>query len=408
MRPFVRVRAIILLLAGVFACMTFVRVARAGGSSPSTSTPTNVETDDAHFQRLKAEGDRALAEKRLSDAIKAYNAALDVRRDPLIAGRMGLTISYFDDPLAFEAAAGLLNDAVTDAAGATSQEKDAFFTAYKRMRKLVCKLSITTNDVNTVIDLGEGFKPRLPAFFTFVKKGTGEAVAKLDGRDDIRKTWDCKGDHDIELRFDFPPPVAASAETTTVTEKGKETVKVVYIPTTPENPPKATNGQKRFTLSLGPVIVFGASPSFAFGANLGGNYSFGKFSAMFAARGAWSSGTIGHANINASVLAAMGGPCARWKWLDGCLALSITSLQLRAVENSHYFTQTDSQVIPGLGATFGMTQQFSPAFGLRFGGDFTVLSDRITFTQEAQNQFVQTWGGGRIVGGLTLMAILSP
>lgn len=208
MHPFVRVRAIILLLVGVSASVAGVHVARADGSSPSTSpstSPSNVETDDARFQRFKAEGDRALAEKRLSDAIKAYNAALDVRRDPLIAGRMGLTISYFDDPLAFEAAAGLLNDAVTDAAGVTSQEKDAFFAAYKRMRKLVCKLSITTNDVNTVIDLGAGFKPRLPAFFTFVKKGKGEAVAKLDGRDDIRKTWDCAGDHDIDLQFEFPP-----------------------------------------------------------------------------------------------------------------------------------------------------------------------------------------------------------
>lgn len=39
MRPFVRVRAISLLLAGVSASAAGVRVARADGSSPSTSTP---------------------------------------------------------------------------------------------------------------------------------------------------------------------------------------------------------------------------------------------------------------------------------------------------------------------------------------------------------------------------------
>jgi hypothetical protein len=151
MRSFVRARAVFLLFAGIFACMTGVRVAQADGSS--TSTPPNVETDDARFQRLKAEGDRALAEKRLNDAIKAYDAAREIRKDPLTAGRMGLAISFFDDPRAFVDAASMLYEAVADAAGATSQEKDAFFAAYKRVRKKVCKLSIDTNDANARIDL---------------------------------------------------------------------------------------------------------------------------------------------------------------------------------------------------------------------------------------------------------------
>lgn len=101
---------------------------------------------------------RALAEKRLHDAMKAYREASDVRRGSLIMGRWGLAISYFDDPRAFELAAALLYEAVADAAGASTQEKDAFFAAYKRMRRLVCKLTITTNDANTRIDLGDGFK----------------------------------------------------------------------------------------------------------------------------------------------------------------------------------------------------------------------------------------------------------
>lgn len=409
MHPFVRARSIFLLLAGVSASVAGMRVARADGSSPSTSTPANVETDDARFQRLKAEGDRALAEKRLNDAIKAYDAARDIRRDPLTAGRMGLAISFFDDPRAFVDAASMLYEAVADAAGTTSQEKDAFFAAYKRVRKKVCKLSIDTNDANASIDLGDGHQPEHVSFFVFVKQGKGEGIAKLEGRDDIRKTWDCKGDHDIELRFDFPPAVTAPAKTITVKEKGKETVKIVHVRVPAEDPgAKPANAKNRFAVSAGPVIVFGASPALAFGVNLGGNYSFGKFSAMLAARGAWSSTYIGNAHVNASVLAAMGGPCARWKWVDGCLALSITSLQHRFDENSHYFAQTTSQVIPGLTGTIGMSRQISSSFALRLSGDVTVLSDRITFTQEAQNQFVQTWDGGRVLGGLTFMAVLSP
>jgi hypothetical protein len=406
MQPFVRVLAIFLLLAGMSASVAGVRDARADGSPPSMSTAANVETDDARFQRLKAEGDRALAEKRLNDAIKAYDAAREIRRDPLTAGRMGLAISFFDDPRAFVDAAGMLYEAVADAAGATSQEKDAFFAAYKRVRKKVCKLSIDTNDANARIDLGDGHQPEHVSFFVFVKQGKGEGVAKLEGRADIRKTWDCKGDQDIELRFDFPARLAPTAETKTVE---KETVKVVYVPITSKNAnTKPTNTQKPFTLSVGPGIVFGASPALSFGLSLGGNYSFGDFSAMLTARGGWSSTYIGNANVNSFVLTAMGGPCIRRKWFDACLAPSITFLQHRFDENSHYLGQTNSRVIPGLGVAMGVTRQISSAFALRLSGDVSVLSGTTSFTRNASNTFVQTWDGGRLLGGLTVTATLSP
>lgn len=403
MYRFVRARAIFLLLAGMSASVAGVRVARADGSSPSTSTPANVETDDARFQRLKAEGDRALAEKRLSDAIKAYNAALEVRRDPLIAGRMGLTISYFDDPLAFEAAAGLLNDAVTDAAGATSQEKDAFFAAYKRMRKLVCKLSITTNDVNTVIDLGAGFKSRLPAFFIFVKKGKGDAVAKLDGRDDIRKTWDCKGDHDIDLQFEFPPVVAAPSKTITVTEKGKETVKIVHVPVLAENPIDTTvSNANRLSVWFGPSVLVGAAQSPAYGLSISGAYKLGNWSAMLGARGAYAFGPIERNTIDVFTFSGLAGPCFREKWFKACAFGSLNMVEWIPTTSIPGDFRIDPLLTPGIGIRIGGQYRISNTLALYLDSDATVLADDLELSIRRLNTLTSVWNGGRFLVTVSL------
>jgi len=381
--------------------MVCVRVARGDGSSASSGS--NGETDDERFLRFKAEGDRALAEKRLHDAIKAYSAALKVRREPLIAGRIGLAISYFDDPSAFPDAADFLYEAVTDAAGASSQEKDAFFAAYKRMRKLVCKLSVITNDVNASIDLGKGFRPQLAAFFIFVKKGKGEAVAKLEGREDIRKTWDCTGDHDIEIRFDFPLAVAAPAKTITVIEKVKEPAKIVHESIPVENPiGKPVPNESRLSVLFGPNVVFGVAPSAAYGLSISGAYKLGNWSAMLGARGAYAFGPIETNPLDVFAFTALAGPCFREKWFVACGFASMNIVKsiptVPATDKFHIAPQ----VTPGIGIGIGGRYSHGKRFGFYLNTDATILAHDVELVMPQPNGFTPVWKENQFLLSISL------
>lgn len=403
MHPFVRARAILLLLAGVFACMTGERVARADGWSPSTSTPANVETDDARFQRLKAEGDRALAEKRLNDAIKAYGAALDVRRDPLIAGRIGLAISFFDDPRAFETAASFLYEAVLDAAGVSSDEKNAFFAAYVRMRKLVCKLNVSTNEANARVDLGDGPKSQLPSFFHFVKKGKGEGVASLEGRADVHQSWDCKGDHDIEIRFDFAPATTTPAKTITVIEKGKEKVKIVHVPIPLENPiADPISNENRISVWFGPNVVIGVAPSPAYGLSISGAYKLGNWSAMLGARGAYAFGPIEARPLDVFTFTGLAGPCFRENWFVACGFASMNIVQsIPTVPTSDKF-HIEPQVTPGIGIGIGGRYSYGKRVGFYVNADATILAHDVELVMPRPNGFTPVWKENQFLLSISL------
>ncbi len=405
MPSFVHARAVLSAFATISAILAPVCIAHADEPAPSTSTSTgsNGETDDARFRRFKAEGDRAAAERRLNDAIKAYDAARKIRRDPLTAGRMGLVISFFNDPRAVVEAASLLYEAVSDAAGVSSKEKDAFFAAYKRVRKQVCKLEIDTNDANAKIDLGDGSEHRHSSFFVFVKKGMGEGIAQLEGREDIRKTWDCTGDHDIELKFDFPPAATTPAKTITVIEKGKETVKIIRVPNPVENPiADPLSHRNRISILFGSHVVFGVAPSPAYGLSISGAYKFGNWSAMLGARGAYAFGPIKKNPLDVFAFTALAGPCFREKWFSACGYASMNVLKpIPTVRVSDKFATTP-QVTPGLGIGVGGRYSVSNNFGVYLNGDATILSRDVELLFPKSNGVSSVWQGDQFLITMSL------
>ncbi len=409
MRSFVRARAALSLFAASFALLVLARVARADEPAPSMSTASNDETDDARFHRLKAEGDRALAERRLNDAIKAYDAAVKIRRDPLTAGRMGLALSYFDDPRASELAAMFLYEAVRDVAGVYSQEKDAFFAAYKRMRKLVCKVEISTNDANARIDLGKGFKHQLPAFFKFVKRGKGEAIAKLAGREDIHKTWDCAGDHDIEIKFEFPPAVATPAKTITVIEEGKETIKIIREPIPIEKAiaDPASNGN-RLSVWFGPSVVFGVAPSPAYGFSISGAYKLGNWAMMLGARGAYAFGPIEGNSVDVLAVTGLAGPCTTGQWLYVCGFAVVNVIRLVPAFPLPKDSAIISHVVPGLGIGLGARYSLNPTIALYAHGDAMILSTEVAHRISESNVSRSVWTGHQGLLSLSLGVSFGP
>ena len=409
MRSSVRARAVLPLVATISVLVAPECVAHADEAAPSSSAGSNSETADERFRRFKAEGDRALAEKRLHDAIKAYSAAMHIRRDPLVAGRVGLTISYFDDPEAFEVAAQLLYEAVADAAGVSLQEKNAFFAAYTRVRRQVCKLSIDTNDANARIDLGGDFDSHQLSFFVFVKKGKGETVGRLKGREDIRKTWDCAGDQDIELRFDFPPAATDPPKTITVMVPAKETVKIVHVPIPVEHSiAKPDSKGNRLGVLFGPSVIFGVAPSPAWGLSLSSTYKFERWSAMLGARSAYAFGPIEGQTLDVFNFGAFGGPCFRERWFSACAFGSMNIIKWIPTTPIPDNFDIPSQVMPGIGIGVRGQHLLSNRIGLYCGGDITILSRDVELMLSHQDARTQVWNGGQFLLSLSLGVEMAP
>jgi hypothetical protein len=412
MLSFVRLRLHLSFIATISALFAPLDVAHADDPASSTSTnSTNStgETDEQRFRRFKAEGDRALAEKRLNDAIKAYNDARDVRRDPLIAGRMGLALSFFDDPEALEFAADLLYEAVADVAGVSSREKDAFFAAYKRVRKLVCKLSVNTNDVNARTNFGDGYKKRIPSFFRFVRKGRGEAVAQLDDRDDIHKSWNCVGDQEIEIRFDFPPKPEPRSKTITVVEPGKETVKIVRESIPEENvTAKLITTKNHWSVWFGPNVTFGVTPSPAYGLSISSAYNFSKWSMMIGARGAYAYGPIERNPLDVFAFSGLAGPCLREKWFHACAFFNVNFIQSIPTGPTPGNFQLRPQITPGIGLSVGGRRSISNKIGFYLSGEASILSRDVEIVTPRATSAAIIWNGGQFLATISVGLELKP
>lgn len=406
MLSFVRKRAILSFITAILVLQGRADVAHADDPASSTSTnSTNStgETDEQRFRRFKAEGDRALAEKRLNDAIKAYDAARDVRRDPLIAGRMGLAISFFDDPRALEFAADLLYEAVADVAGVSSQEKDAFFAAYKRVRKLVCKLSVNTNDVNARTNFGDGYKKRIPSFFRFVRKGKGEAVAQLDDRDDIHKSWNCVGDQEIEIRFDFPPKPEPRSKTITVVEPGKETVKIVRESIPTENViAKPITNRNHWSVWFGPNVTFGVAPSPAYGLSISSAYNFSKWSMMLGARAGYAFGPIEKNPLDVFAFSGLAGPCFREKWFLVCGFAGLNFVNWIPTAPTSINYRIESQVAPGVGIGVGGRYSYGKTIGFYINADATLLTRNVELVIPRLSRSTPIWTGNQFLFAISL------
>lgn len=163
---------VLLVLAGV--ALAAPARGQMGGSSGATP---------GDFEALVKAGDRARAQGRVSDAITAYDEALKIRPDPLVEGRFGLLVLEAGNA---PRAAHLLLRAIEEAKGATADEVDAFYRAYRAARKQVCRLDVETNVVGASIwvDGRKVADGTASDFWAFVRPGPHEVRASLEGHED--------------------------------------------------------------------------------------------------------------------------------------------------------------------------------------------------------------------------------
>jgi hypothetical protein len=404
MRSFVRTRAVLSIFATILALLVLVCVARADEPTPSTSTATSGETDDERFRKLKSAGDRALEQGRLNDAMKAYHDARDIKLDPLVAGRLGLVMVMWEDPRLWASAARLLHEAVLENVGVTRAERKTFWEAFERVRQHVCKVEVKSNIADAMVDIGDGkFLPSPSAFWYFLDPGKYELIARVDGRDEIRKPYECIKGKVAEVKIEFPPLITPEPKTITITKEGKEKIKFIRAPIPVENSiAKSLSNKNRLSILFGPNVVFGVAESPAYGLSISGAYKFGNWSGMIGARGAYAFGPIEGNTIDAFTFTGMVGPCYRERWFSAYVFGSMNIIKWIPTTPIPDDFKMPLRVMPGIGIGARGTYSLSNKIGLYGGGDVTILPSDVELKFTGQDGLAQVWNGGQFLFSVSL------
>jgi hypothetical protein len=231
------------------------------------------EAPPRDFDALVKKGDQARIAGKWSNALEAYAKALEIRDDPLVAGRVGLVLMAVKE---YEAAAGKLFHAIERGAGVNDAERSRFFQAFLVAKNQTCRLDVLVVQTGVTLELdGESRFSGRREFWAFVKTGKHKVHASLEGFEDETIEIDApKGDQlsiKIELRPVKPPEEPAKQpdqeEPRKEPEPPRREVKPAPLivedkPTTTTNP-AWKNGS--FVVGLGGGFVFGATPTPAVG-----------------------------------------------------------------------------------------------------------------------------------------------
>lgn len=389
------------------ACLFAARVSFADSAEDDRRRPEKQlsEAEETRFRTFVKEGARAADEGRLNDVVKAYMAALDIRRDSLIGGRLGLVLATVNDPSAQVIAAANLYKAISDHAGVSRAERKAFFEAFDLVQSKICRIYVTTNDVNAVVKIDDDKRTKsYGSFWQFTEPGKHEIVGTLDGHDEVRTSVDCPKGKRIDAFLDF---AHKDAPVKTI-EKVRD--KLVFLETSKSNADEVSKSapNRRLNFALGPAMVFGIAPSPAYGISLSSSYDLGNVVVNIGTRGAYAIGPFTGAPLDVFSFTALAGPCKRWQWLSGCLLASVNIIKpsTGAVIPTNF--ETIAQIVPGFGIGMGGRHSLSKAVTVYVIGDAMILTERTSVFVPRSNGPSYVWDGSQFLASLSLGLEFAP
>jgi hypothetical protein len=287
------------------------------------ASPAPPPTDAQRFDALARKGDRARAAGRPSDAVVAYADALEIKNDPVIAGRLGLILLEAGTS---PEATHLLLEAVESAHETSPDERLRFFRGYDAARARVCRIDITVSEAHARVTV-DGV-PRNPRgnteFFLFVAPGQREVRASLPGYEDALVLVDAKAGRTEPVRLTLRPISAAQSPAA----EEEKPVAVLPPPPPPTPPPstplpitkpapKPRAPASLWSVGLGPAGVFGGvPPSFGFVLSTRRRLT-DLFSIDADMRIAWSAAPIADRPIGVLTVGALLAPCAHARGIYG-------------------------------------------------------------------------------------------
>ncbi|MDI3286661.1 PEGA domain-containing protein [Polyangium sp. 15x6] len=375
-----------------------VPVLLCGLASPAwADAPIDKEEDeesaeDMRFRAFASLGDRERAAGHPRAAARAYMAALEVRSDPLIGGRLGVLFVQLGRP---ELAPELLLDAIHRAT-TSPKEREGFFQAHEAARAQGSWIELIVSHAGAAVTLdGEPADTGgHTASWFFVRAGEHEVRAKLDGYEEaVEKFTAVKGENRpvrITLKPQSAPPPAVPA----VYEPEKDPPKIV-APTVVVGETKlskqedpyayddspATNrgdGEKkgvRGSIGAGPVVVFGvASWMPAVGLAVGASLWPSEYVSLgIEGRAAWLTTAVGGEPISAMTAGGIASVCGHYRWFFGC-ALGHLGVINVDFSSQSYKPASFVNFKPGAGGRLGARVRVTPSFSLNSSADVLGLS----------------------------------
>lgn len=360
------------------------------------------------FAALVKRGDQARIAGNWSVALEAYAKALELRDDPLVAGRVGLVLSAFQE---YDAAAGKLFHAIERGAGVDDAERTRFFQAFLLAQKHTCRLDVIVvqNGVKLELDNDERFSGRRE-FWAFVKAGKRKLHATLEGFEDQTIEIDARKGGQLSLRIELRPikppeePAKQPDPPPPTPEPEARPPEVKPAPVMLENNPSAlTNPPQKngsFVVGLGIGFVFGATPTPALGPHAFAAWrSRSWWEVGVDARVAWTFVKDDRSPTTQFVTwSAMLVPCGRWRkpWF-ACALVQIDGAQ-----------RTDGMgagLLPGFGLRGGVEFETHKRLAVQLLGDVVIHHRGFAFTLPETGT---SWTGSLVTGVLAVRGIIKP
>ncbi len=376
----------------IAAFLAFGAPARAETHDQEIPTPPEAMLDaakEAEFYANVAIGDRERAAGRVPEAAMAYARALQIRKDPIVGGRLGVLLVQAEK---YAQAADLLSIALKYAQAPTA-EREAFFRAHETARKHGAWVDVIVSQAGAAVALdGDARNPGgYSAFSIFVINGEHRLTAVLEGFQDATVPFTVRPGENmrvaIELRPLFrklerfsPPPTPRveppSAPSTNVKGDPNYNSKEDPFYEDPKSPKPKDAADSRSTRGIvfaGPVVVFGvASWMPAVGAVVGGAWRPNEyFSLGLEGRAAWLTVGVGGAPISAMTAGGVISACGHFRWFFGCALGHVGATQV-SFSGDSFVEGTYWAAKLGGGGRLGARVRLSGALSL--AGTFDVLA----------------------------------
>jgi hypothetical protein len=355
--------------------------------------PTTVATDaiddaanEARFVALAAKGDRERAAGRLPEAATAYAQALGVRRDPFVAGRLGVLLVELGRP---EQAAELLLDAIQRATKAPSAERQGFLRAYDKAQAQGCWVEVVISHAQTRVTLDGKPKNRdgHSAFFLFVMAGEHEIRASLDGFEDAAERFTAIKGTDMKVTLTLRALPSAEPLETLFRKRAPDPLGSIDEPGVVDEPPPrepvfgGVEGEQkpskvRGFVGVGPTVVLGVASWYpAVGVALSGGVRLNEYVSFSAdGRAAWlTSGVAGDPAVTAMTAGGLLHACGHYRWLFGCLTGHLGVIKVD-VEGGTYKADSFLHFKVGMGGRAGVRFPLGSSFAIQAAADAVGLS----------------------------------
>jgi hypothetical protein len=385
---------------------------RAQPPAPAPAAPAKAPTFEEHVRA----GDSARAAGRLKDAISAYVAALQLKDDPSVAGKLGLILFRLKDT---RRAANMLVRAIEDQTVLSPRERTQVLAAWEAVRSKVCRLTIDPGPAGAEILIDGNVIDEAAAgpFVLFVDPGEHEVTARLKGYEDDTKRFTApKGGVEtvtLDPRPIAPPHVVAPAAPAPTPPAPSSAMarapgtSGADIATTKKRSPFLPS---EIAVSAGAGTVWGLSPSSApaLGPSASASVRWNVTpSVMLSAAGSFSAlwslpaGQQGTALHGDTYVAGIHG-CGQWRWVFGCALVDIATVDYRLVRDTQALW-LGTPVIPALGIGGGVELPHTSRFRARLRGEVARTFRQPTLTVDGRT----VWMAPGFIGGVTLEGVVA-